>query len=114
MVVETPFSPKAFAYIKVPCRWFELSYDGGKVYGWLALQPEPPNVGVHLQMRQWSPSIAKQMIADWPLIVDCARRLGGRLLWAANENYTDKRWPKLIRHFGFPEPRVVSLSMQEI
>lgn len=115
MIREVDRKPSAFRAVPDHCRWFRLEMDeSGELYGWLALQDEHEAVGVHLEILFFTPSVMKQMVQDWPRAVKTAKNMGAKVLYATNFDYTDTRWPKLIKYFGFPNPVVLAFSQQEV
>lgn len=95
--------------------WFEVSdIDGIALYVSLGRIKGSRLGNVHLEVLRWSSTILKGMMVLWPTIVALAGHIGCHSLIAANWDYEDKRWPKLIKHFGFPEPKIMSISQQDI
>jgi len=68
----------------------------------------------HSENLRWSHNIAKSMKKDWEWLKNWCREKGIIELVASNSDIGDKRWPKYIRLFGFPEPQLVSVSKQEL
>ena len=115
MIVELGTRPAVFWNIEPDGnRFLSLHLDNGTQYGLLALESFGTNVNVHLEVFYWTPRVLKRMIADWPKVVAIAVDMGAICLLAINRNYNDKRWPKLIKHFGFPQPATVAISHQEV
>ena len=90
------------------------AFNADYVYCYLALKIEKEVAVVHLEMRRWNKTVLKEMLADWEKILYACRNAGATSLTAANPDYLDKRWPKLIKHFGFDEPEIISVSTQKI
>ena len=115
MIDEVDKRPSCFNRIPENSRWFRLIKDDDEnLYGWLTLQNEAPAVGVHLEIFFYTPGVLKQMVADWPEVVKVAKGMGATTLYATNFEYTDARWPKFIRYFGFPHPVILAFSQQEV
>ena len=95
--------------------WFEISDLLGPAYyvgiGTIKGQKE---AAIHFEVLRWSVDILRGMKQHWPFVVAFAKHLGCSALVAANWEYLDKRWPKLIKHFGFPQPKIMAISQQEI
>ena len=117
MISEVRNKPSVFGHLETACRWFE-AYETGcsSPYAYWALQyGDDKSIGIHLEVMCWSHNILRQMIVhDWPWLKNEAKKMGATTLFAANKNYQDERWPKLIKHFGFPKPQVLALSVQEV
>ena len=95
------------------CFWFVIR-NGQEIYAVGALEPVEDIMGVHLEMKRWSHTALKVMREDWKEVVQFARYFKCRRLIASNTNIEDKRWPRFISHFGFPEPTGILVSQQEV
>lgn len=115
MIKDTNVMPSCFESIRMECRILRLCMQNGEQYGWGALQRDVPNMGVHLNVYRWSPAVLKQMKLDFEaVIVPMAKEMGAKTMYAVNKDYLDARWPKLIRHFGFPKPEIMALSSRKV
>lgn len=114
MINEVDKCPDVFD--KIPQgKWYELILENGDQYGWFAFQCDTPGtIGVHLEVMAWAPSVLRQMLLDWDELKKIAREMGAKDLYAANKNYKDKRWARLIKHFGFRKVSIIALSYQEV
>ena len=113
MVIEVMDRPVPFKHIATTSRWYELVDDKG-VFGYMALKEELPAVGLHLEILRWSHNVLKTMIEDWQWVLHVVRQMGATNIYATNPNYKDRRWAKLLKHFGFPEPKVMALTVMEV
>lgn len=93
--------------------WFGLYYKK-EVYAYAAIEILGNFASVHTEMIKWSHRIARTMKIDWEEIKFICRSLGTVEMIASNNDVDDKRWAKFIRLFGFPEPKPILVSRQEI
>jgi hypothetical protein len=105
--------PECFDYLAKIHLWVKAEDEDG-VYCYVGLRFEGPVGNVHLRVKRWSRGVLRSMQSDWPEVLEICRRNGAKHLVAANEDYEDKRWPKLIQKFGFPKPQVISTSVMEL
>ena len=93
--------------------WFGLYYKK-EVYGYAAIEIMGTFASVHTEMVRWSHHVARTMKIDWEEIKFICKFLGVIEMIASNNDVNDKRWRKFIRLFGFPEPKPILVSRQEI
>jgi hypothetical protein len=82
----------------------------GEPAAYLALDYNLPAVAVHFEVLRWSKEILREMVAGWPTVLEHIRSKGCVQVVACNNNITDQRWPKMLAHFGFAPPQIVSVS----
>jgi hypothetical protein len=114
MICFLPEKPaKVFDHLDDHHMWIQ-GHDGNGPYGYVAIKFEGDKAVIHLELVRWAKCIMYRLLVDWEAILNTCRLKGAKTLVAANYNYTDPRWPKLIRHFGFPEPEIMALSHREV
>ena len=91
-----------------------MGFNDDGTYAYSALKIEGKEAVIHLNVIRWNKGILKEMLADWEEILYACRNAGATSIIAANKDYLDKRWPKLIKYFGFDKPTIVAISKQEI
>jgi len=109
--------PKETLHIEEPgsCAWHELSIDKtGDVYGWIGVCIIEDQAGLHLVFSGSIIGVYNQAQKDFKGLKRALRDYGVTSIVASNPNTEDKRWPKLIKNFGFPEPELVYISTMEI
>jgi hypothetical protein len=89
--------------------FIQLTHDGEPA-AYLALDYNLPAVAAHFEVLRWSKEILREMVAGWPIVLDHVRGNGCTQLVACNNNINDRRWPKMLAHFGFAPPQIVSVS----
>ena len=93
--------------------WFGFYYKN-EIYAYVAIELLGSIASVHTEMVRWSHRIARTMQIDWEEIKFICKSFGVVEVVASNNDVNDKRWPKFIRLFGFPEPKPILVSRQEI
>lgn len=93
--------------------WLRMHLNG-VTYAYIALKIVGEESAIHLEFQSWSKSILKELLADWENILYACKKAGATSIIAANPDYEDKRWPKFIKHFGFPKPDIIAISKQPI
>lgn len=97
-----------------PSAIFFEGYDDNGTYGYTAIEFIIDNASMHLEVVRWSHGILKKMIEDWKTIKMLCEFHNCKRILASQPDTTDTRWPKLIKHFGFPQPKAVLVSRQEV
>ena len=69
-----------------------------------------PAVAVHFEVSRFSPSILKSMKIDWQGVKSHLERRGVTYIVAANNDWQDERWPKMLKHFGFKGTKIIRFS----
>jgi hypothetical protein len=84
-----------------------MLYLGVEVVGSIA--------AIHSDVVRWSHNCAKKIGADWQAWKErYVSEYGIKKIVATFEDATDKKWPKFIKMFGFPEPKAVLFSVMEV
>lgn len=94
-------------------QWLKLFNDEGD-YAYVAIQIIGHEALIHLNIVRWNKGTLKDGLADWQNILYACKNAGVSSLIAANKNYEDKRWAKLIKYFGFEQPLILAVSKQKI
>lgn len=87
-------------------------WEGQKkcIYAYVALEYNRPAVAVHFEVARFSPSILRSMRVDWQGVKSHLERRGITYIVAANNNWQDTRWPKMLKHFGFESTKLIRFS----
>ena len=93
--------------------WFELYYKK-EVYCYIGIEIISVWAAFHMHVIKWNHNITKTFFKDWKTLKATCRELGATTVIASNEDLNDKKWPKFIKMFGFPEPKHLLISNQEI
>jgi hypothetical protein len=101
--------PECFKHVTREAIYIEAYNDKGP-YAYVMLEFDYTVAGFHLEVIRWSHRILKEMKHDWIEVLDMCRDRGANKLMAQNTAMDDQRWPRFIKHFGFPEPMPVMIS----
>jgi len=97
------------------CAWHELTVDRtGEIYAWLGVHIVEDQAGIHAIFKRSIVGIFRQVEKDWKNLRWALKDYGVKSMVASNPNVQDKRWPKLIKKFGFPEPEMVWMATMEV
>ncbi len=113
MINKLTYRPEEMKHLFADNVFFAVSDENG-VYCYVALGLKHNEGLVHINVLRWSKTVRKAILMDWELILKYCRAHGCKRLTAANDDYQDKRWPKFIKLFGFPPPRIIALAQREV
>lgn len=106
--------PDEFSYLPMNIDYLELSNESGP-YIHLAVEIIGPYASIHANMLRWTHNVFKDAVKEWEnLILFTFIPFGVTQITANTPNINDKRFPKLIKLFGFPEPVNILISTMEI
>lgn len=113
-MIQTIEKPEEFNHLPDNCSWISLN-NGAGLIAYLGIQRiNTESAAIHMHVLRWSHNVLKTLKIDWQAIVKALHGDGVRYLIAANDDIGDTRWPKFIKYFGFPEPKLTKYSKQEL
>jgi hypothetical protein len=94
--------------------WFDFCNEDG-TYAYVGVEIISIWASFHTEVIRWNHNIAKIFKKDWGNLKILAKSRGAKIAIASNENVDDiKRWTKFIKLFGFPKPKTILMSEQEL
>lgn len=93
--------------------WLEV-FDTIGIYAYVGIEIIGNFASFHFEVTEWTHNNLKKMLKDWEQIKEMCVKMGAETLAVSNENTNDKRWPKIIKHFGFDEIRTMLISTQGV
>lgn len=92
-----------------------VAYNHQGVYGFMAIDIDGRgSAAIHIHPVRWSRDVLQSSLADWKKVKRFLKVNKCTQVVASNPDTEDERWPKFIKYFGFPEPMLVWLSVQEV
>ena len=115
MIIRLKEKPeKVFDHIDMDCIWLEGHDDFG-LFGYGALKFVDGRGSYHLEFTRFSMGVYESMKRDWPEFISICKENGCKVLSVAPTGDVDlKQWTKLIKLFGFPEPKLIPISEMKI
>lgn len=104
--------PNCFNHINVPTLNFRAINEDG-IYMEVAVQENYTIASLHIDMKKWNHNILKELFKDWDALKSIMAHRGITKFIASNAADDDK-WKRFISYFGFPEPKWILISEQEI
>ena len=103
--------PMGFDHLPDHYEWFELVKNS--VYAHVGIEIVGEYASFHINVLEWNHNIAKVLRLDWEDLKSYCRLKGATKAVASNKT-EDKLWVKFIKMFGFPEPKIIVISEQEL
>ena len=105
--------PNCFNHINGPTINFRAINETG-IYMEVVVQVNNTMASLHVDMKQWNHNILKELLRDWKALKSVMANRGIVKFIASNADCNDDKWGKFIAYFGFPEPKQILISEQEI
>lgn len=106
--------PGIFEHLQGKHDWLMTFNDDGP-YGYMAIDMDGRGMAaIHVYPIRWGREVLKDTLRDWKYIKRFLKANKCHRIVASNPDIKDKRWPKFIKYFGFPEPQLVWMSVQEV
>ena len=106
--------PEFFDHLTTITFWVKTSNNKGP-YAYCAFNMDGRgSAAVHYHSLRWSSGVAKSLPVDWEVMKGFLKANNCKKIVASYADIEDTRWPKFIKHLGFPEPQLIALSVQEI
>jgi hypothetical protein len=114
MIKKTTIVPESMSYLMVKRHeYYSLSINGIQ-YGVIAIRPRGDECQIHMQFTNFNLSAYKQLKKeDWPSMREIIKAHGCKYIFAAYENYKDKKMFKFVKSFGFKMSKIVAISSME-
>ena len=105
--------PECFSHVDSGY-WYEVTNHIGKSYAYFGVEIFGDKAFVHFHMLdKWTPGKMKQALRDWEMLKGLMKGKGCSLIVVSNYNTEDKAWMKMIQHFGFPDPGVITIAISQ-
>lgn len=114
-MINQILKPDGFEHLNDDGTWIWMEFhDGKNAIGNMGLQIQNGHAGVHYRSIRWSHNTAKILRKDWKIILETLKEYGIKDITATHLDINDKKWPKFIKIFGFPEPKPMNVSIMEL
>ena len=105
--------PNCFNHIADPTLNFRAINETG-IYMEVAVQENNTMASLHVDIKHWNHNVLKELFKDWEALRFVMAGRGTTKVVASNSDVHDDKWKRFIAYFGFPEPKTILISEQEI